>query len=92
MLKSFSDFTAYCRTLSGKTLETGARGKPFTVSVEANAVYFIPKSSGKPRRADAEKDRTRSRRVGWVERVDFWGLSLNDVPRLLYPVSGEALA
>jgi hypothetical protein len=55
LLSSFADFVDYCRRLRGTALETGARGKLFSVTVEGNTVYFIPKSSGKRRRANAEK-------------------------------------
>ena len=55
MLKNFEDFIAYCKTLKGVKLETDARGKQFSVSVDGSRVYFIPASSGKPRRANNVK-------------------------------------
>lgn len=55
MLKTFDSFRAHCRSLGGKVLYTGARGKPFRVEVDGSSVFFIPESSGKKRTASGEK-------------------------------------
>ena len=52
---SFESFRSYCRTMAGEVLYTGSQAKPFSVAVEGEAVYFVPQSSGTPRRADSEK-------------------------------------
>lgn len=54
-LKSFADFTAYCRSIEGELLTTLAQSKPFVVEVEGSTPYFVPQSSGRRRRANAEK-------------------------------------
>jgi hypothetical protein len=55
MLKTFNDFTGYCKALDGQPLQTLSKGQLFTVSVEDGNVLFIPSSSGKRRRADKTK-------------------------------------
>ena len=55
LLASFTEFLNYCRSLKGETLHTEARNKPFSVEVEGGALWFVPLSSGKRRRADPEK-------------------------------------
>jgi hypothetical protein len=55
LLRTFSDFVAYCRSLKGKVLLTGAYAKEFSVDVDGNQLYFVPLSSGKRRRADCKK-------------------------------------
>ncbi|MBI2276491.1 MAG: hypothetical protein HYU74_03995 [Dechloromonas sp.] len=54
-LASFPEFLNYCRSVRGETLHTGARNKPFSVEVEGGALWFVPLSSGKRRRASPEK-------------------------------------
>lgn len=54
MITTYPEFFAYCRLLNGEVLHTGARARPFTVSVVGDALRFIP-ASGKGRRADPER-------------------------------------
>ena len=54
-MKSFVEFLEYCHSLQGKELLTIAQGRPFCVSVQGGEIYFVPASSGKRRRANAEK-------------------------------------
>ena len=54
MVTTYPEFFAYCRHLHGEVLHTGARGRPFTVSVVGDALHFTP-ASGKGRRADPER-------------------------------------
>jgi hypothetical protein len=54
-LASFPEFLNYCHSLKGETLYTEARNKPFAVEVEGGALWFVPLSSGKHRRASPEK-------------------------------------
>ncbi len=54
-LLSFPEFLNYCRLLRGETLYTEARSKAFSVQVEGGALWFVPISSGKRRRANPEK-------------------------------------
>lgn len=54
-MHTFDSFREHCRTLTGKVLQTGAKGKDFQVEVEGNNIYFIPASSGKRRTANADK-------------------------------------
>ncbi len=55
LLASFPEFLNYCRSLKGETLHTEARNKPFSVEVEGGALWFVPLSSAKRRRASPEK-------------------------------------
>lgn len=55
LLRSFPDFLNYCSSLKGETLHIEARSKPFSVEVEGDALWFIPLSSGKRRRANPER-------------------------------------
>ena len=54
-LASFPEFLNFCRSLKGETLHTEARNKPFSVEVEGGALWFVPLSSGKRRKASPEK-------------------------------------
>lgn len=54
MITSYPEFFAYSRRLTGEVLHTGARARPFTVSVSGDALHFVPES-GKGRRADPER-------------------------------------
>lgn len=55
LLASFPEFLNYCRSLNGETLHTGALNKAFSVEVEGSALWFVPLSSGKRRRASPQK-------------------------------------
>lgn len=55
MLNTYSQFLVYCHSLKATPLYTMARNKEFSVETENNTIYFVPKSSGKRRRVDAEK-------------------------------------
>ena len=54
MIESFSAFQELCQKLSGETLRTDARRKPFTVEIDGGHVFFVPES-GKRRRANPDK-------------------------------------
>ena len=55
MLNTYSQFLDYCHTLKFKPIYTMARNKEFSVEIENDTIYFVPKTSGKRRRVDAGK-------------------------------------
>lgn len=52
MISNYSQFFDYCRSLDGVQLFTIARNKEFSVEIEKNSLFFVPKSSGERRKAD----------------------------------------
>ena len=79
LLATFPEFLTYCRSLSGETLHTEARKMPFKVEVQSGALWFVPLSSGKRRRASPEKteqvlsllNKTGSRTPGSYQAITF---------------------
>lgn len=55
MISNYSQLFDYCRSLDGVQLFTIARNKEFSVDIEKNSLFFVPKSSGKRRKADERK-------------------------------------
>lgn len=68
---TFEEFRDYCASLKGQVLQTGGKGKPFTVSVNGSALRFVP-ASGTPRAASP--DRT-AKVLGLLAKTGDWSLA-----------------
>lgn len=55
MLNTYSQFLDYCHKLKSTPLYTMARNKEFSIEIENDTIYFVPKTSKKRRRVDAGK-------------------------------------
>ena len=55
LISNYSQLFDYCRSLDDVQLFTLAKNKEFSVEVENNSLFFVPKSSGKRRKADEKK-------------------------------------
>ena len=55
MIKTYAAFASQCKKLSGQTLFTAVRNRPFLIEVHGSEIFFSPEESGKRRLVNREK-------------------------------------